>query len=65
MQSSTVTRAIGSSLHMMELVLNLPASYPLANEISSFLSWFSRNRLLPDDCKTASRPIALDFIGTA
>jgi len=50
---------------MMELVLNLPASYPLANEISSFLSWFSRNRLLPDDCKTASRPIALDFIGTA
>src|SRR5262249_61722357 len=35
MQSSTVTRAIGSSLHLVELVLNLPARYPLAHEISS------------------------------
>jgi hypothetical protein len=30
----------------MELVLNFAARYPVANEISSLLSWFSRNRLL-------------------
>jgi hypothetical protein len=34
-------------------------------KFQAFLSWFSRNRLLLDTCKTARRPIALDFVGTA
>jgi hypothetical protein len=65
MQSSTVTRAIGSALHLVELVLKLPARYPLPHGISSILSWFSRNRLLRDLREITGKPIARDFIGTA
>jgi hypothetical protein len=32
-------------------------------EIQAFLSWFSRNRLLLDNCEVASKPMARDFVG--
>jgi hypothetical protein len=34
-------------------------------EFQAFLSWFSRNRLLLDNCATAGKPMARDFIGAA
>jgi hypothetical protein len=34
-------------------------------EIQAFLSWFSLIRLLLDECKTAARPMARDFVGPA
>jgi hypothetical protein len=34
-------------------------------EIQAVLSWFGLIRLLLDECKTAGRPIARDFVGPA
>jgi hypothetical protein len=34
-------------------------------ELQAFLSWFSRNRLLPEQLRDRRQPMAQDFIGTA
>jgi hypothetical protein len=58
MQSSTVTRAIGSALHLVELVVNCQLGILWRTEIQAFLSWFSRNRLLRGLLRDRSKPIA-------
>jgi hypothetical protein len=34
-------------------------------EFQAFLSWFSLNRLLLDDCESAGKPTAQDFVDPA
>jgi hypothetical protein len=53
-----VTRAIGSALHLVELVVNCLLGILWRWEFQAFLSWFSRKRLLRDRCKIAGKPIA-------
>jgi hypothetical protein len=38
---------------------------PWRMEIQAFLSWFGLIHLLLDDCKTAGRLMARDFVGSA
>jgi hypothetical protein len=46
----------------MELCREIqPVGIPYRPKVQAFLSWFGRNRLIPN--KPASRPTRLDFIG--